>query len=49
MRGMARAMLGLWEDAARDLGSASNLDHDDEIGSTLKKVLLFLTPLGNRL
>ncbi|KAK1431493.1 hypothetical protein QVD17_07952 [Tagetes erecta] len=38
MRGMARAMLGLWEDAAHDLGLASNLDHDDEIGSTLKKI-----------
>ncbi|KAI3705992.1 hypothetical protein L1987_76244 [Smallanthus sonchifolius] len=38
MRGMARAMLGLWEDAARDLGLASNLDHDEEIASTLKKI-----------
>ncbi|KAL8233191.1 hypothetical protein R6Q57_002969 [Mikania cordata] len=38
MRGLARAMLGLWEDAARDLGLASNLDHDEEIGSTLKKI-----------
>ena len=40
MRGMARAMLGLWEEAARDLGVASTLDHDEEIGSVLKKVLL---------
>ncbi|KAD4584076.1 hypothetical protein E3N88_21677 [Mikania micrantha] len=38
MRGLARAMLGLWEDAACDLGLASNLDHDEEIGSTLKKI-----------
>ncbi|KAF5759941.1 putative hsp70-interacting protein [Helianthus annuus] len=37
-RGMARAMLGHWEDAAHDLGLASNLDHDEEIGSTLKKI-----------
>ncbi|KAK9075159.1 hypothetical protein SSX86_003479 [Deinandra increscens subsp. villosa] len=38
MRGMARAMLGVWEDAARDLGLASNLDHDEEISSALKKI-----------
>ncbi|KAL4557340.1 hypothetical protein LXL04_035515 [Taraxacum kok-saghyz] len=38
MRGIARAMLGLWEEAARDLGIASNLDYDDEIGSLLKKI-----------
>ncbi|XP_076953229.1 TPR repeat-containing thioredoxin TDX-like [Bidens hawaiensis] len=38
MRGMARAMLGQWEEAARDLGLASNIDHDEEIGSTLKKI-----------
>ncbi|KAJ0644739.1 putative tetratricopeptide-like helical domain superfamily, Thioredoxin domain-containing protein [Helianthus annuus] len=38
MRGMARAMLGHWEDAAHDLGLASNLDHDEEIGATLKKI-----------
>ncbi|XP_024970296.1 TPR repeat-containing thioredoxin TDX isoform X2 [Cynara cardunculus var. scolymus] len=37
MRGMARAMLGLWEEAARDLGVASTFDHDEEIGSVLKK------------
>lgn len=38
VRGMARAMLGLWEEAARDLRTASNLDYDQEIGSVLKKV-----------
>lgn len=38
MRGMARAMLGFWEEAARDLAIASNLDYDDEIGSVLKKI-----------
>ncbi|XP_024970295.1 TPR repeat-containing thioredoxin TDX isoform X1 [Cynara cardunculus var. scolymus] len=38
MRGMARAMLGLWEEAARDLGVASTFDHDEEIGSVLKKI-----------
>ncbi|KAL7098298.1 hypothetical protein ACP275_09G007700 [Erythranthe tilingii] len=37
-RGMARAMLGLWEEASRDLHVASNLDFDEEIGSMLKKV-----------
>lgn len=50
MRGIARAMLGLWEEAAYDLGIASSLDYDDEIGSLLKKVLflafnLFVTLL----
>ncbi|KAL7584448.1 TPR repeat-containing thioredoxin TDX [Lactuca sativa] len=38
MRGIARAMLGLWEEAAYDLGIASSLDYDDEIGSLLKKI-----------
>jgi suppressor of tumorigenicity protein 13 len=38
IRGMARAMLGLWEEAARDLRIASTLDYDDEISSVLKKV-----------
>ncbi|XP_051136717.1 TPR repeat-containing thioredoxin TDX [Andrographis paniculata] len=37
-RGMARAMLGSWEEAARDLHVASKLDFDEEIDSTLKKV-----------
>ncbi|KAK4479397.1 hypothetical protein RD792_014910 [Penstemon davidsonii] len=37
-RGMARAMLGLWEEAARDLHVASTLDFDEEIGVMLKKV-----------
>lgn len=39
VRGMARAMLGQWEEAARDLRVASKLDYDDEIGVALKKVL----------
>nr|GEW69459.1 TPR repeat-containing thioredoxin TDX [Tanacetum cinerariifolium] len=38
IRGMARAMLGLWEDSARDLGLASTLDYDDEISALLKKI-----------
>lgn len=38
VRGMARAMLGLWVDAARDLRIASNLDYDDDIGTVLRKV-----------
>ncbi|KAH1080373.1 hypothetical protein J1N35_020134 [Gossypium stocksii] len=37
-RGIARAMLGQWEDAAKDLRLASKLDHDEEINSVLKKV-----------
>ncbi|CAN6483851.1 unnamed protein product [Victoria cruziana] len=38
-RGMARAMIGEWQEAARDLNLASNLDHDEEISATLKKVI----------
>ncbi|XP_047956722.1 TPR repeat-containing thioredoxin TDX [Salvia hispanica] len=37
-RGLAKAMLGLWEEAARDLHVASKLDFDEEIGLALKKV-----------
>lgn len=37
-RGMANAMLGKWEEAARDLYAASNIDYDDEISAVLKKV-----------
>ncbi|CAN8270244.1 unnamed protein product [Cochlearia groenlandica] len=37
-RGMARAMLGQWEEAAADLHVASKLDYDEEIGLALKKV-----------
>ncbi|GFP81755.1 tpr repeat-containing thioredoxin tdx [Phtheirospermum japonicum] len=37
-RGMARAMLGLWEEAVSDLRVASKLDFDEEIGSVLKRV-----------
>ncbi|KAJ8452176.1 hypothetical protein Cgig2_016757 [Carnegiea gigantea] len=38
VRGMARAMLGKWEEAANDLHIASKIDYDEEIGSSLKKV-----------
>ncbi|CAI9113704.1 OLC1v1014357C2 [Oldenlandia corymbosa var. corymbosa] len=38
IRGMARGMLGLWEEAASDLRTASKLDYDDEIQVELKKV-----------
>ncbi|XP_050122999.1 TPR repeat-containing thioredoxin TDX-like isoform X2 [Malus sylvestris] len=38
IRGMAKAMLGLWEEAASDLHVASKLDYDEEIGLVLKKV-----------
>uniref|UniRef100_A0A0D6R4Z4 STI1 domain-containing protein n=1 Tax=Araucaria cunninghamii TaxID=56994 RepID=A0A0D6R4Z4_ARACU len=37
-RGMARAMLGIWEEAAKDLHLASSIDYDEEIASFLKKV-----------
>ncbi|KAL6986078.1 hypothetical protein U1Q18_019445 [Sarracenia purpurea var. burkii] len=37
-RGMARAILGQWEEAAKDLHLASNLDYDEEISIVLKKV-----------
>ncbi|KAK9697048.1 hypothetical protein RND81_08G011700 [Saponaria officinalis] len=38
VRGMARAMLGMWEDAAKDLRIASKLDYDEDIDSVLRKV-----------
>ncbi|KAK7358113.1 hypothetical protein VNO77_00034 [Canavalia gladiata] len=38
IRGMSRAMLGLWEEAATDLHLASKLDYDEEIAMALKKV-----------
>ncbi|GLT69687.1 hypothetical protein SLA2020_418190 [Shorea laevis] len=37
-RGMAQAMLGHWEKAAKDLHLASTLDYDEEIKAVLKKV-----------
>ncbi|GMH26629.1 hypothetical protein Nepgr_028472 [Nepenthes gracilis] len=37
-RGIARALLGKWEEAAKDLHLASNLDYDEEINAVLKKV-----------
>ncbi|KAL2510929.1 FAM10 family protein [Abeliophyllum distichum] len=36
-RGIARAMLGQWEEAAKDLHRASKLDHDEEISVVLDK------------
>ncbi|XP_075661954.1 TPR repeat-containing thioredoxin TDX [Castanea sativa] len=38
IRGMARAILGRWEESASDLRVASTLDYDEEIGLVLKKV-----------
>ncbi|KAJ9162632.1 hypothetical protein P3X46_022391 [Hevea brasiliensis] len=38
VRGIARAMLGQWEEAASDLHVASKLDYDEEIALVLKKV-----------
>ncbi|KAJ9162641.1 hypothetical protein P3X46_022400 [Hevea brasiliensis] len=37
VRGIARAMLGQWEEAASDLHVASKLDYDEEIALVLKK------------
>ncbi|KZV37262.1 hypothetical protein F511_14666 [Dorcoceras hygrometricum] len=37
-RGIARAMLGQWQEAAKDLHLASKLDYDEEISAVLKKV-----------
>ncbi|XP_010439307.1 PREDICTED: FAM10 family protein At4g22670 [Camelina sativa] len=37
-RGMARAMLGEWAEAAKDLHLASTIDYDEEISAVLKKV-----------
>ncbi|KAL3642279.1 hypothetical protein CASFOL_013094 [Castilleja foliolosa] len=37
-RGLARAMLGLWEDAYRDLDLVSKFDFDEETSVMLKKV-----------
>lgn len=39
---MARALLGQWEEAARDLHLASKFDYDEEIGLVLKKVKFIL-------
>lgn len=41
IRGMSRAMLGLWEEAASDLHVASKLDYDEEISMALKKVFAY--------
>lgn len=36
-------MIGQWEEAAKDLHVASNIDFDEEINAVLKKVF-FLSP-----
>ena len=41
-RGIALAMLGKWEEAAKDLHVASKLDYDEEISSVLKRVQYFM-------
>ncbi|CAJ2675888.1 unnamed protein product [Trifolium pratense] len=38
IRGLSRAMLGLWKEALTDLHVASKIDYDEEIGMALKKV-----------
>jgi suppressor of tumorigenicity protein 13 len=38
IRGLSRAMLGLWKEALTDLHVASKIDYDEEIGIALKKV-----------
>jgi len=37
---MVGAMLGKWEEAANDLHITSKMDYDEEIGSSLKKVIM---------
>lgn len=44
--GMANAMLGKWEEAARDLNAASNIDYDDETNAALKKHCCWAYLLG---
>lgn len=39
---MAHAMLGHWEQAAKDLHVASKIDFDEEIGEVLKKVYKYV-------
>ena len=39
---MALALLGKWEESARDLHTASKIDYDEEISAMLKKVFLHL-------
>ena len=39
---MAKGMLGLWEDAARDLHIASKFDFDGEATVMLKKVIFII-------
>ncbi|KAF9602449.1 hypothetical protein IFM89_028000, partial [Coptis chinensis] len=36
-RGIARSMLGQWEEAAKDLHLASRIDYDEKIAAVLKK------------
>jgi len=38
-RGEANALLGEWEESAKDLHLASRLDYDEEIAAVLKKVI----------
>lgn len=48
-RGMACAMLGQWEEAAKDLHLASKLDFDEELSAVLKKVcILFVCDALNK-
>lgn len=39
---MAKVMLGLWEEAARDMHMASKLDFDEEATVMLKKVICII-------
>jgi len=38
---MAKALLGQWEEAAKDLHVASKIDFDEEISAALKQVCIF--------
>ena len=41
-RGEAKALLGQWEESAKDLRLACQLDYDEETAKVLKKVQLFV-------
>ena len=49
IRGLSRAMLGLWTEALTDLHVASKIDYDEEIAMALKKVTCLLSSVEIKL
>ena len=45
-RGKAHALLGHWEEAAKDLQTACRLDYDDEANATLKEIRSKVGPVS---